>query len=39
MEKVYERETVNDFISLTEEILYFLGEGFVTGSLREALNG
>lgn len=31
------RETVSDFLALTEELLAFLGEGFVSGSLREAL--
>lgn len=33
----YARETVSDFVALTEELLVFLGEGFVSGSLREAL--
>ena len=33
----FPRETVNDFLALTEELLAFLGEGFMSGSLREAL--
>ena len=33
----FPRETVSDFLALTEELLVFLGEGFVSGSLREAL--
>jgi hypothetical protein len=35
--EVYPRETVNDFVALSEELIAFLGEGFLTGSLREAL--
>ena len=35
--EVYERETVNDFIALTEELLYYLGEGFVSGALRDGI--
>jgi hypothetical protein len=33
----YPRETINDFLALTEELMGLLGEGFVNGSLREAL--
>lgn len=36
-EKQYERETINDFVSITEELIYVLGEGFVTGVLREVI--
>jgi hypothetical protein len=36
-EETYPRETINDFLALTEELIAFLGEGFVSGSLREAL--
>jgi hypothetical protein len=35
--EVYERETVKDFLALTVELLTFLGEGFLSGALREAL--
>jgi hypothetical protein len=38
-EKQYERETINDFVSITEELIYVLGEGFVTGVLREVIEG
>ena len=37
LKEAYERQTVNDFLSLTEELMYFLGEGFVSGALRESL--
>jgi hypothetical protein len=37
MTEVYERETVKDFLALTVELLTFLGEGFLSGALREAL--
>lgn len=35
--ETFPRETINDFLALTEELIAFLGEGFVSGSLREAL--
>lgn len=35
--EVYERETIKDFMGMTVELLTFLGEGFVSGALREAL--
>ena len=31
--QVYDRKTAEDFVNLTEELMVFLGEGFVTGSL------
>ena len=33
----YERETVNDFIKMTVELLVGVGDGFFTGVLRDAL--
>ena len=36
-EKQYERETINEFVSITEELIYVLGEGFVTGVFREVI--
>lgn len=37
LDQSYTRETVRDCLALTAELMLFLGEGFLTGALREAL--
>jgi hypothetical protein len=34
---VYERETVHDFLSLTEELVVFVGLAYLKGVLKEAV--